>query len=535
MSSVGVPLPPPFKGQNDQLPAFSLENPFCVRMQNLNNDRGIVSLRKGNKKFAQVTANAPRALAIASYGDKLFMVVDDSTAYARFYDITTGTPSSVYVTPNDGFGDRAVETLYFNNYLFFFGDGGIAGGGLIPASDGPVYYNGSAWGKATWTYTGSAKPFGGAVYKNRAYLLDWGTADYFYTNIDAISGVTTRVSLATIISEKAELFAIKSVSLSENVTQENLIAFILSSGEILIYSGSYPNSESWRIVSRLKTAPPLYYNSTIDAKGDTFLLTRTEILSLRNLIAKGYDAERREGIGAAIESRYKQIIQALTGSSGTTPFTRGVYDKKNDRLIVSFGFYVDPSVAPGVVGTGQVGFFQLIYDFGLGAWYEYYQLTPDTTEWTNIDITEFKDGVYVLTKGSKGANVYATAHLIEGQTGYLDDNIVSDTQGVPYKLTSAPHPLNRYGVVKTDGLEVIMKSDIYSTAKWRLIGDLGAQQTAEQVTSGNGSNVTKTFVNLGIESNLVQYELSGTSTTSTVGLEVYGTNLWVNPSQGVAR
>lgn len=527
MPSVGVPLPPPFKGQNDQLPTFSLENPFCVRMQNLNNDKGFVSLRKGNKKFAQVTSNSPRALAIAAYNDKLFMAVDDSTAYVRFYDITTGTPSSVYVTPTDGLGDSVVDTLYFNEYLFFFGDGG-----LRPAIDGPVYYNGSAWGKATWTYTGTAVPFGGAVYKNRAYLINRGTADYFYTNIDAISGATTRVSLATIISEKAEIFAIKSVSLSENVTQENLLAFIMSSGEILIYSGSYPNSESWRIVARLKTAPPLYYNSTIDAKGDTFLLTRTEVLSLRNLIAKGYDAERREGIGGAVEARYKQIIQALSNPflGGIVPFVKGVYDKKNDRIVVSFPFYVNPSLT-----TGEVGFFQLIYDFSLGAWYEYYQLTPDTAEWTNVDIVEFKDGVYVLSKASRTGSVYATAHLIEGQTGYLDDNIVSDTQGVPYKLTSAPHPLNRYGVVKTDGLEVIMKSDIYSTAKWRLIGDLGAQQTAEQVTSGNGTNVTKTFVNLGIESNLVQYELSGTSTTSTVGLEIYGTNLWVNPSQGVAR
>lgn len=530
MPSVGVPLPPPFKGQNDQIPTFSLENPFCARIQNLKNEKGIVSLREGNKKFAQVTSTAVylTALAIAEYDAKLFMLVDDDSTGIRWYDISSGTPSSVHTIGVLGGGSQ-IQTLYFNGYLFWFGEAAF-----LPSASGPVYYNGSVWGAAGWTYPGAnSAPFGGAVYKNRAYIINRGSPDYYYTNIDAISGATTRVSLSSIVSQKADIFAIKSVSLSENVTQENLIAFLMSSGEILVYSGSYPNSETWRIAARLQTAPLLYTNSTIDAKGDTFLLTSTEILSLRNLIAKGYDAERREGIGAAIESRYKQIVQALSlayGGGRYIPYIKGVYDKKNDRLVISFPYYVSPSV-----GLAQTGFFQLIYDFSLGAWYEYYQLSNDSTAWVNRDVVTWNDSTYVLSGAVNGSTKYATVHQIEGKTDYLDDNINSGTLGIPYKLTSAPHPLNRYGVVKTDGLEVIMKSDIYPTAKWRLIGDLGAQQTAEQVTSGNGSNVTKTFVNLGIESNLVQYELSGTSTTSTVGLEIYGTNLWVNPSQGVAR
>ena len=529
MPSVGVPLPPPFKGQNDLLPTFSLESPFCVQMHNLNNEKGVVTLRKGNKRFAQTSSGNPVALSIAAYGDKLFMLVDDSTSALRWYDISSGTPVSVHITGASGGGDDEIQTLYFNNYLFFFGEAS-----LLPIFDGPIFYNGSTWGKATWTYpSGTVAPFGGAVYKNRAYLINRTQPEYFYTNIDAISGAVTKVSLASIVSKKSELVAIKSVSLSENVTQENLLAFIMSSGEILVYSGSYPNSESWRIVARFQTSPLLYTNSTVDAKGDTFLLTTTEILSLRNLIAKGYDAERREGVGSAIENRYKQIIGGLSVTyplNGIIPYTKGVYDRKNDRLLISFPYYVSPSI-----GLSQTGMFQLLYDFSLGAWYEYYQLSNDATGWVNQDIVAWNDATYVLTQGINGATSYATVHTIEGKTNYLDDAVVSGTLGIPYKLISAPHPLNRYGVVKTDGLEVIMKSDIYPTANWRLIGDLGAQQTNQQVTSGNGANVTKTFVNLGIESNLVQYELSGTSTTSSVGLEIYGTNLWVNPSQGVAR
>ena len=525
MANVGIPLPPPFKGQNDLLPTFSLENPYCVKMQNFTTDRGIMSLRKGNKKFAQVTSGAPIALCLAGYGSKLFMLVDDTTSRLRFYEIQTGTPVSVHTTGASGGGDKEIQTLFFNKYLMFFGDGTLT-------SVGPQYYNGSAWGTLGYTFDVGFTPFGGAVYKNRAYIINRGTAQYAYSGIDAIAGATTTVDLSTVISENGSLYGIKSISLSENVTQQNVLAFVFSSGEIMVYGGSYPNSESWSLSARLKTSGLLYTGAAIDAKGDSFLLTQSEILSLRNLIAKGYDSEAKEGIGATIGTRWKQIIKALTAYGGSAiTYIRGVYDDANDRLIISLPYYVDPT-------TSQVqnGIHQLIYDFTLGSWFEFYQsIEAAVTSSMTSSITYWNGDTFILTDAGDGVTDYATAHKLENTTNYLDDNIKTGTSGISFQVISAPHPLNRYGVITTAGLEVFMKSDLYSTINFRLIGDLGARQTEQQKTTGNGTNVTKTFVNIGIESNLVQYDISGVSTTSSVGIEIYGTNLWVNPSTGVAR
>ena len=529
MRSVGIPLPPPFKGQNDQVPTFSLENPFCVELRNFQNKPGIVALRKGNKKYAQMTTDNPVAKALASYGDKLFALVVTDTG-AVWYDVSTGTPSVAYSVALDSISDA--QTLYFNGYLFWFGDLDLA---PAPTGVGPRFYNGTTWGTAGYTWSIS-RPFGGAVYKNRAYFLNLNSSEYAYSNIDAISGATTKVDLGTVISKKGRLFAIKSLSLSENVTQENILAFAFETGEILVYSGSYPNSESWRLIARLQVAPIISVRANVDVKGDTFLFTTSEILSLRNIISKGYSVEQREGIGAAIENRWKQIISTIKTRPNPDidmSYIRGVYDEDQDRLVITFPYYVDR-----VTGQVQTGLFQLIYDFGLNAWCEFFQpqSVPTGTEFWSIAAAYWSNRIFVLSdRFTAPTTGVTTVHTIDTETNYLDDDVISGEQGIQYKLTSAPHPLNRYGVVKTDGLEVIMKSDIYSTAKWRLIGDLGAQQTAEQATSGNGTNVTKTFVNLGIESNLVQYQVSGTSAASTVGLEIYGTNLWVNPSQGVAR
>lgn len=525
MASQAIQLPPPFKGQNDQLPEFSVQNPFCIRMQNFQNEGGTLRLRKGNAKHCSINVDG-QWLGIASYGrggaGKVFAVVDNT--FVEFYDITSGTPSLAYTTPGPlTGGDDELHTLYFNNYLFFFGEVSLS-----PTWAGPQFFNGSTWGAAGWTFT-IGEPLGGCVYKNRAYILDASSAKYAYTNIDAISGATTTVDLGTVISESAKMVAIKSVSLSENVTQENVIAFIFSSGEILVYGGSYPNSASWELKARLKTAPLIYVNAAIDAKGDTFLLTENEILSLRNLIAKGYSAERKDGLGAVIENRWRQLV---AGNSGKF-FLRGCYDEKNDRLVISFQNYTNPTTGANVDASCQ-----LLYDFTLGAWYEYVHFNTESgvSNFNNVGVTYLNGDVYQLTRWLDGSfNQYAVVYKIDHATNYLDDNVVTGESGIQFELKSAPHPIQRFGVMKTDGLEAIMKSDIYSAIDFKLIGDLGAQTTQPQKTSGNGSNITKTWVNLGIEANTVQYEISGNSTSSSVGIELYATNLWVSPSEGLAR
>ena len=437
-------LPLPYKGQNDLLPEISVQNPYCIRMSNFNNRAGVVQLRKGNAKFAQVSGSA-QALNVASYGTtKLFILRDVSaTNSLTWYDVTSGVPSIVHTVA--GGGDDEIHTLYFNGYLFYFGEFN-----LLPSLAGPQYYNGTIWGAAGYTWTIPA-PIGGAVFKNRAYFLDKFTAKYAYSGIDAISGATTTVDLSGVVSESSTMVAIRSVSLSQNVVQQAVLAFMLSSGEILAYSGAYPDSASWQLIARARTAPLVYINSAIDAKGDTFLLTKTEILSLRNILANGYDAERRDGIGAAIQGRWKQIVAATT----ITYFVRGFYDDVNDRLVISFPNYVDPDTS-----AQATGLFQLIYDFTLGAWYEYYQPGSDTGATTFLAASAcfFRGTPYVLSRAVVSGTDYTTVHKVDTETNYLDDNVVTGETGVTFELLTAPLPIAKFGASAIEGVEVICKS-----------------------------------------------------------------------------
>lgn len=520
----GLPLPPPFKGQNDQLPVFSITNPHAERLENLTTKNGTLNLRRGNTRFFS-GAVLYLAKNIVHYNESTLLVMFEELPGVafRWYNLHTGVP--VLSNSLAWGGDDEIHTLMFNKYLFYFGETT-----LTLAGTGIPYYNGTAWGLAAYTGFTSALA-GGNVYKNRAYFIYRGFSKYAYSQVDAISGAVTNVDLSSVISSVANLYGIRSISMSENVTQENVQAFLFQGGEVLVYSGSYPASADWRIVSRFEISPIVYINSIVDAKGDSFVLCETEILSLRNLFTGGYSKESETGIGAAIKNRWSQIIRVLKAGSAPLYYIKGVYDQAKDRLVITMPWYVNP-----ITEAIQYKPFQLIYDFSLGGWVEFFQDQLSGNLARTVSATFHNGSVYIAVNNED--TLSARVMSLETGSSFVDQDCftTTDTAPINFKWKSAPYPVSKFGVIKTQGLEVIMQSDQNSITNWKLIGDLGAQETtAQKVPAINGTNIVKTFINMGIESNIVQSEMSGASTTGSTGLTIYATNLWVTPSEGLER
>jgi hypothetical protein len=524
--SIGIPLPPPYKGQNDQLPVFALSNPYAEIIENLTTENGVLNLRQGNSLF--VTSSSSQIVQnLFSYdSNTLLMFVTDigGAPGLKWYNITSGV--AILVNTLAYGGDDEIHTLYFNKYLFYFGEST-----LTPTGTGIPYWNGTAWGIAG--YTGwSDTPLGGNVYKNRAYFIYRGTAKYAYSKINAISGEVTNEDLSGIVSTNAFLYGIRSTSMSQNVTQENVQCFIFNTGEILVYGGSYPNSGNWGIIGRFKISDMIYINSIVDAKGDSFLLTKTEILSLRNLFIGGYDKERVEGIGAVVKPRWSQIISVLLASDPSLAyFIKGTYQTSKDRLVISLPKYVDRESETIVERP-----FWLVYDFILGGWTEEFQDSRTDSTFTTQAFTAHSDVIYcgILDE----TNVTSAVISLKTKLNYIDDDAfdTGSESAISFRCLSAPYPLSKYGVVTTLGIEVFLRSDIYSSLSWRLVGDLGAVSSSFQtIAAPNGSNITKAFMNLGIESNLVQLDFVGISSSSITGTQVLGSNLWINPSGDLSR
>ena len=495
-------------------------------MQNFQPDGSSVRMRNGNEKHGFLeSVNAINPLNVAAYGTSNLFVLYEELGQLTWKDMTASGAGTIVYAPVGASGDDEIHTLYFNGVLFYFGEASLS-----PSFGGtPKQYNGTTWAASTYTWPSSFDPFGGCVHKNRAFFLGRNSAAYGYTGIDSVSGVVTKVDLAGVLASKANLYIIRSISMSENVTQENVAAFIFSNGEVLAYGGSYPDSSTWGLIARFRISNPIYQNSFCDAKGDSFIFTETEILSLRNIFARGYSDERINGIGATIKNRYSQIIAGIRAAQPAyLTLVKGIYDEKSDRLIISFPYYVETDT--GTASPSKT--LLLIYDFTVGAWYESYQVVADMS--------------YVASGCYFNNNTYSLLRLTsndgylmeqESKVSFIDDAAAATgTQQIEIKIESAPISTSKFGVNTIDGFEVIMRSDCYSGAIFKLIADLGRQTTEGQLLIDQGASIVKPMVNVGITASFAQWSLSGNSLpASTVGLEIYALNVWYNEGQQGSR
>lgn len=518
-----VPTPPPYKGQNDQFPLISIQSPFCEKLENYNNLGGVVKVRQGYDRYKAITGTNPSIRAINTYytstAEQLYALVFDNVTGLTWYSIT-GAATSVHTLA--GATSTKFNTLEFNNYLFYFGNGPLS-----TSSTGPQQYTGSAWGTSTYSWPSSFNPIGGCVFKNRAYFVQEDACAYGYSGIDAISGVVTKVDLSSVVDNKSSLLMIRPIAMTENITADTVLAFIFSNGEVLVYSGSYPDSSNWALISRFTISKPLSHRSYIEAQGDSFIMTYSEILSLRNLFIKGYSKEKNDGIGSAIENLWKRFSPNLPVAA----YVSGTYDQKNDRLIILLPNYITSAGAISLTKR----FTQFVYDFVLEAWYVYYITTTGGAA-TPYASCVFNQSVYIGGSGG-GFSDAAVVMKLEGNSNFMDDSPEDGTaSAIAYDLITAPLPISKYGAHSIEGVEVICKSDLYPQTNYKFIADLGRTESASQTLPAQGTGIAKPMMNVGIQGAMaVQLEISGSSVSATIGLELYAFNIWYNSGQKGSR
>ena len=516
-----IPLPAPYAGVNELIPKIAIESPFCEELHNFNVTQEGITLRHGDSKYRLITPAVGRTTSdfIFQYGDTaLFIVKYDFTGGTlNIYNVTTSTTvyTSGILFANDNFA-----SLYFNKYLFLFGYNFHSPG---------YVYNGAAWGVIGYTGSGTFRPYGGNVYNNRAYLLQATEAAYWYSNINAVSGAMKKVDLSSITEQKCTLSAIASFTVAETVQAVTYQTFIFDNGEVLFYGGSYPDAPDWTLVGKAKIGQPLDYNSVFQYQGDSIVLCDTGVVSLRDLFLKGSQEGKGLSINDRIQITWSNLIQAYRSAYanpvgpiifGSTGSVKGLWDPKSDRIIISFPFYLDST------GTIQFGSFYFVFNTQLTSWCT--QRSYGCLGTTIINSTVFQNKVLLLC--TSNAQTHIMIYEKEGSAGFTDRD-ADDSSDVAYdfETISAPVANGRNYVQKATGLDVIVKSDLYAQTNYQLIKDFGVVTSNAQTTNAPTGTLQKPFVNMGIEGSYIQYKISGTTTTGkTVGLEMYGANLWID-------
>ncbi len=537
MTTGTLPIAPPFRGQSAQVPIAVLKSPYCEKMLNFKTKPGKVELRKGSSLFSSVSAaSGHTVVGLFSWesvsSPVLILITYDPTANKLNYFSINSAGTATFRSLQSATGETTspVQGSYFRNNLFFFGDIALA------PTNGPTVFNGT-WVNpmpvASYTWPTSFFPLYGAVHKNRHYIINRNTKEYGYSDINSIAGSVTRIDLSDVVTSECELFLIRSIGLNETTSQQNVAAFIFSNGDILIYEGSYPDSQSWGLASRFKISDLFYSTTFCDAKGDTFLFTNSEILSLRNLFVNGYESERQQGIGAPIQPRWIQIVAAyLSGGIDYRRYVKGLYDTSRDRMVIVLPVWVDPTT--GIVDVNSCGF--LIYDFQMQAWYEYkHTFASSLPGGLIVSATYYKGDVYYVADTGQIPVIFK----LEGSSGLMDagTDVPSETIAINYDLVLAPTDIPKFGTNAVTGVEVICKSDLYEQTNVSIVADLGRAETSGQVLPPQGTGINKPLYNVGInDATFSQIRLSGSTVSGkTVGLELYAMNVWYETGQKGAR
>ncbi len=519
-----VPLPAPFLGVNEKVPVIALQTPYCENLYNYNVTQAGCELRKGDSKFAMLTVAGSASttfVGMFNFGStKLFLVLKQAaTNFMLFYDAETG--ALVYTSINS-VNTLSFSTIFFRDRLFFFSDTATLAPGLV--------WDGATIASTGFTGTGIT-PIGGNAYKNRIYLIQGGEAAFWYGGIDAVTGACTKRDYSSLITQKATLSSIASITLSDQLSAIRLQVFIFSSGEILFYSGSYPDSADWTQVGSSSVGQPVATNSVIAYEGDSLLLCDTGVISLRDLFLKGSQQAKTTSINENVQKSWGDLVQGMRTTLGNTngPITSGslvgniraIYDTKNDRLL--FHFPYSPL-------TNYYGSYYFVYNCLLQAWgFQSSVGNEDVSQNGGIkDMVFYKNKVLVCSYNTTlTPSVVIMVYEKEGSTGYVDRNSLDTANNTyTYKLKSAPITNGRALIQYVGGMDVIVESDLYATTNYTLIKDFGVQTTSNQLTSAP-TGVQKPFVNVGIEGSYIQYEISGTTAASkTVGMKLYGTNIW---------
>lgn len=160
---------------------------------------------------------------------------------------------------------------------------------LVNGADAPRNWDGTTI--TTPSFSGDLSTYGTTnidgihKHKNRVYMWDTSYPNFFYGGVNSISGAFTEFNLENVSDTAGNIIEIKTISRDAGDGPDDYIAFILSTGEVLIYQGSDPgDANSWALVGKYKIPPIIAKNCATEFAGDILIATKADIVKLSDVI-----------------------------------------------------------------------------------------------------------------------------------------------------------------------------------------------------------------------------------------------------------
>lgn len=250
-------IPSPITGWNTRDALDAMEPTDAVILDNFYPDGGGVQLRNGTSVFSTGMGTEP-VQTLAEYDsttDNKFL----AACNGNIYDISAVTPVSI----GSGFANNQWQTANFLDKLFLFN-----------GSDHGKIYDGSTLANDAFTGGDTSTFIGVGVYQQRLFFIPKNSTGFYYALLNSISGALAFYDLSVFTPLGGTLQAITTISHDGGNGVTDLIVFIMSSGNCLLFLGNDPSlTDEWQLVGVYRISPPVGPRAVCAYGADAFLTT----------------------------------------------------------------------------------------------------------------------------------------------------------------------------------------------------------------------------------------------------------------------
>jgi hypothetical protein len=300
-----LPYPSPTGGWNTRDALSAMDPTDAVVLDNWFPGLGSCKTRAGATAYATGLGGTARTLAEFNAGGlRKFIAAANNT----IWNISS---SGAGASLASGFTNDVWDWAQFDDAS------GGARMGLVNGADAPRLYDGAAVSAMTISGTGLtiANLNGICIHRSRSYFWDDRTQDFWYSATNALGGAMTKFPLGRVNGTGGNLMCMVTWSRDSGTGLDDLAAFILTSGDMLIYAGTNPgDANAWQLVGRYVVAAPISKRAIKKVGADVIVTTKAGYVSLAQVFQRGrFDEE-----SGAISSKIRQSVLDTTAAQPST-------------------------------------------------------------------------------------------------------------------------------------------------------------------------------------------------------------------------
>lgn len=260
-------LAAPVGGWNTRDELDAMEPLDAVTLDNFFPDTSGITVRSGYLSWATGLGTDPvETLAEFRSGssDKLLAACDDS-----IFEVTTS--GAVGPALSTGFTNARWQTANFLSHMFL-----CNGADLVQIYDGATLANSAFSGVTTSTLIGVT------CYQQRLFFWQANSATFYYALLNSISGLLSPYDLSAFLPQGGVITSITTVTHDGGNGVLDFVAFIMSSGDMLLFYGNDPSqSTTWQMIGRYRISPPVNIRSVCTYGADSFVATFDDYVPLQ--------------------------------------------------------------------------------------------------------------------------------------------------------------------------------------------------------------------------------------------------------------